>query len=243
MAKKFRNQAERSSGPTHIHNHEANPAMIIVAKAAIVALGILLLWPVGIFLLSKMGVRQPDQVLASIVVWGSAIVVAYLLLSRPFVDLVDKWMAHGERVEEIKTEQLRYRQLMAGSMATDSRALGEEQRFSALVYAVLLVAYDHQARSGWYKGSWRPWSRRAAGSQILYSLGEREPVGEAMGSKVKSFLEENHIVEDDQLNLDRFPDLASCQRLLYAPPVIRDPNRYMLGAGGKEGRDWSIIDE
>lgn len=238
-----KHKAEMTRGTTtHVHNHQPNPAGVIVSVALIGLVGIFLAWHAGIYLLDLAGARQPRETMAQIILWTGGLLFAGWLLTLWFDNVMDKYFAHQKAMANARIDEMRYRSRLAHSMAQDSRLLGEEQRFTALVYAVLLTAYDHQVRNGHFRGTYRPWSRRSAGGQILYSLGEQEPVGEAMGARVAPWLEEREIIKGDQLNLERFPDIASVQRLLYAPPIVREPNRY-LGQGGEGATEWSNVDD
>lgn len=241
---KFKNQGKAlgppASGPSHIHHHTPGQAGSIVALAVLVILGLILLWPAGIFLLDKAGVRRPEEVWASILLWVPAAIGVYFLGRMLVIDIMDRRYEHKEIMADKHIELMRYQQMMTRSLVTDSRQLGEEKRFAALVLAVMIESYQYVARNGdTFRGSERPWSRRQAGGQVLYSLGESQPVGEGLGARVRSFLEEQRVIVDDQVNLADFPDLASVQRLLYnAPVVVGTPKQ--LGQGG--GSEWSIIE-
>ena len=183
------------------------------------------IWLGAEFVLAKAGFRHPDTLLATTVLWllGGGEVLA--LITRGLNRLLDRWFTHRETMADKFTEQLRYRQLTQQSVVADSRRSGEDARLAALVTAIMMTAFEHNARHGKFRGQWRPWSRRSAAEIIL--AGENAPVGEAMARRARAFLEKHRVVLDGQLNLDRYPDLASVQRLLYDPPlaVIRENQR------------------
>lgn len=239
---KHRSELPRGGTTQHIHNHSPNPAISIVAIATVVLIGVLLAWHAGIYLLDLAGARQPRETMAQVVIWGVGLFVFSFLATRWLESVMDRCFAHKQTMANITTEQLRYKQMMIGSAVTDTRALGEDKRLNALVLAVAMEAYDYLAKNNtrYFRGQSRPWSRRQAGAQVLASLGETNPVGEAMAQRARTWLEERGIVTgDDQVDLDRFPNLASVQRLLYGPPVVRSP---YLPSSGEEGPEWSIIE-
>lgn len=226
---------------SHTHVHEASQTTPIFAKAIVVFAAIFLVWPVGIFLLDRAGARHPDQTLAQVLLWGLGGLFVMWLGSRWFDNVMDRWFDHQQTMANIETEQLHHKQLMLRSAVMDTRTVGEESRLSALVLAVMMEAYDYLAKNKteYFRGQSRPWSRRQAGMQVLASLGEKEPVGEAMAQKAKTWLEEREVIIDEQVNLDRYPNLASIQRLLHVPTVIRTD---YLPSPAQEAAEWSEIE-
>ena len=224
-------------GPTHIHNHTPGASGEIWAKILGAIVLVILAWFALVFLADQAGVRRPTEVVAQGLFWAGGLAFAAWLLNHIIGDHLDRWYDHREAIEEQRTNQMRYRQLLAGSMATDSRALGDEKRLAALIYLVMHDAYDYLARNRKFRGTWRPWSRRSAGDYVLMVLGEETPVGEEFGSRVRPFLATAGIITpDDQVNQKHFPDLGSVQRVLYQP-VLANP-----GQTGLERSNWAIID-
>lgn len=239
---KHRSEMPRSGTTQHIHNHSPNPAISIVAIAVVVLIGIFLAWHAGIYLLDLAGAHRPKETMAQIIIWGVPLLLIGWLLTLWGEHILDRVFEHNEAMEDKRTEQLRYKQLMLKSAVTDTRATGEDARLNALILAIMMDSYDHLARNNTkYFGAneKKPWSRRQAGAQVLVSMGETEPVGETMGVRARAWLEEREIIVNDQVNLDRYPNLASVQRLLYAPPLVRSP---YLPSSGEEGPEWNIIE-
>lgn len=224
MARRHKNETEqRPPHIAHTHVHEASQAAPIFARAIIAFVAVLLTWPVGVFLLDRAGVHRPDQALAQIILWGLGLSFTAWLATHWLESIFDRWFEHREIMADKLTEQLHHKQLMLRSAVMDTRTMGDEARLSALILAIMLQAYEYLAKNKttYFRGQSRPWSRRQAGLQVLASLNEREPVGEAMAQKAKAWLEAREIIIDEQVNLDRYPNLASIQRLLHVPTVIR----------------------
>ena len=218
MALFKKQEKAQSPPPAIIHRHEPSPFAEMMARVVGGLVAIVTLWLGGEFLLTKVGIRDPDRILAEVVLWllgGGPVLV---LTAWGLNHLLDRWLSHREQMADKLTEQLRYRQLMQHSAVVGARRSGTDARLAALVIAIMMNAFDHHARRGQFRGQWRPWSRRAAAEIVL--AGESAPVGEAMARKARAFLERHQVVVDGQLNLDRYPDLASIQRLLYDPPLV-----------------------
>ena len=224
-----------TTGPTHIHYHTSDVGQII-ARSAVALVSVFLGWHGLVFMVSLTGARQPEMVVAQLVFWvgGGAAVVFFLghLLSEH----LDRYYNHREAMEAERTQQIRYRQLMAGSAATDSRTLGDQKRLMALIYLVMLDAYDYLAKNKRFRGVWRPWSRRSAGQYTLVSLGETSPVGEEFGARVRPWLEQAGVIDEDQINVKDYPDIASIQRLIYQPVLLNPP-------APAQAPEWSQIEQ
>jgi hypothetical protein len=171
-------------------------------------------WHGGVFVLAKAGFGEPEETLATILLWAGGLIVLGIVATRWVEGFLDRWLEHQEVMKDKETEQLRYRQLMQQSVVVDSRRQGEDKRRAALVYAIMDRAYDYYAQHGPFKEAWRPWSRRSAGQIVL--AGETEPVGETLAVKAKEFLLRHEVIVREQINVQRYPDLASVQRLLYS---------------------------
>ena len=217
------------AGPTHIHNHAPSALGEIFGKVLAALIALIASWFVGVFILGRAGFSHPDRTLASAIIWlaGAAI---FVFLGNHFVEnVLDRWFEHREAMEDRRAEQLRYRQIMQQSAVTDSRQSGERARLTALALAVMWSAYEYYERNGAFRGAWRPWSRRSAGKVILHGLGETQPVGEAFGEQARQFLKANQVITGDspneQINIAQFPDIASVQRLLYYPLLMKGSER------------------
>jgi hypothetical protein len=219
--------AEPQAGPTHIHNHPPSALAEILGKVIAFVFVLVIGWHAGVFLLGKAGVRNPDEAFAELVLYAFGAVAAIIAASYLLNHVIDRLLEHREAMADKETEQLRYRQRMQRSLLADSRQTGEEARLAVLVTEIMERAYEYQAKNRRpFRGTWRPWSRRSAGEIVLLTLGEKKPVGERLAVQAKEFLQEHEVIVDEQLNLDRYPDVASVQRLLHAPIVVY---------GGREG--------
>lgn len=243
MSKRFRSEGQgvAPSAPTHYHTpSEVGP---IVVKAVIGFIALPVGWWGLNFLLDQAGIYRPQVVAAQCLLWVIGLIGGSLFMKVFVVDAYYRdHLDHQLALEKERTEQLRYTQLHTQSVVTDTRASGERQRLATLVYMVMLDAYDYVAKNGDFRGSWRPWSRRTAGEYLLVTLGETAPVGEALGAKARAFLERHEVVVDDQIDLGRYPDIASIQRLLYQPLLLKSPDTQGQGRGGKGATSWSITD-
>lgn len=223
--RKFKNDVDTPTagdGPTHIHNYTPSEATPIFARAVVGAVTLFVGWHVLVFLFDQMGILDPKQAVAQVIIW-SIIIIAFIYIASRWLDgTVANFYNHRQAMADKETERMRYQQIMLNSMAKDTRRLGDDQRLAALILSVMEDAYDQLARSGKGKfiGLARPWSRRSAGSVVLTSLGEVEPVGDEFGRKARQFLQDQYIIVGDQVNLKHFPDLASVQIKLYQPPVL-----------------------
>lgn len=238
----FKKRAETSTqappGPTHIHNHTPGAAGEVWARVLAAVVLIVLAWFALVFLADQAGVYRPAEFVAQGLFWLGGLAAIAWLLNHMLGDHLDRWYAHRETIEEQRTNQLRYRQLMINSAVVDSRRLGDDKRLAALIYQVMMDAYNQLPRNGKFRKTERPWSRRMAGAQKLISLGEDSPVGETFGARVRPALLRAGIVdgETDQINLKHFPDIGSVQRVLYQP-VLANP-----GQTGLERSNWTIIE-
>ena len=225
--------ATTSPRETKIYNYAPSWASPIFAIGVVVVALVLLAWWAMVYILEEAGVRDPSQALARGLLWALGIVVLLVGLSWFGAGLLDKYFAY--RLEqrdkdllllEKRLEAMRYQTQMQQSQAVDRRALSEdERRFLRLVEAVLFDAYDHVARHGEFGVSdSRPWARRNAGAIKLTN--ETDSVGETMGARVGEWLRDpsRELIIGakgrEQLNLRRYPDLASAQRVLWHVPVV-----------------------
>lgn len=214
--------AEPPAGPTHIHNHAPSALGEIFGKVLAFIFVLVVGWHTGVFLLKKAGVRNPDEAFAELVLYALGAVVLIIAASYLLDNVIDKVLEHRELMADKATDQLRYRQRMQRSMLADSRRVGDEARLAGLVTEIMERAYEYQAKNRCpIRGTWRPWSRRSAGEVTLLTSGEKKPVGESMAVRAKEFLLEHEVIVDEQINLKRYPDLASVQRLLHSPILVR----------------------
>jgi len=228
--KGFKTQSETieyppTTGITHVHNHNHTPSAVGEAVGKALLYGSLAVagWYAGVFLMSKAGFSDPESAMAGTLVWGTLGFILVLFVSRAAGEQIARYYAHQEAMEDRRTEQLRYQQLMMSSVVTDSRVIGaEDSRLTALAYEMMRQAYAyHLKNNAPFAGKWRPWSRRNAAEIRL--PGETKPVGETMASKATAWLINKEVIVDDQINLKYYPDLGSIQRLLYQPPVLIAP--------------------
>lgn len=241
--KLFKKTAPQNLAPpgptnTHIHQHRPSATGPIFAWAAVIIAGLLIAWFSLLYLIDAAGAPNPEQTLAQALIWIFILLGLLFLLQHWFGQFLDRRYQHRETLEQERTKQIRYKQLMAQTAITDTRTTGQRQRLASLIYIIMLDAYDHHAKNGPYPGTWRPWSRRAAGERVLLTLGETDPVGPEFGARVRRFLAQHEVIKNDQLNLADYPDLAAVQRLLYQP-VLLESNNSQTGGGGS---NWSIIE-
>lgn len=218
------------------------PAIILTSFACVV-LTLPLLWWIAIYIMAQAGIRHPERALAngimSIAFAGAFVAVAIVVVKYVIMAILDDLFAHRETMKEMEL-QLATRQQMTAQHALPAqtgRMTEEQERFAKLITAVMFQAYDHLSKAGQYGGNdARPWSRNQAKEVVL--AGESEPVGFTMGARVRSWLTGHQVIRSDQINTDRYPDLASVQALLQrefdAPiqvirqsPTLRDNAGYM----------------
>lgn len=211
-------------GDTIIHNY--GPNWFLVGLVGLFGLfgAVIGLWYAGVFLFEQAGIRNPETALAAVIIVCLACVFFLFLGSWLMGAHFDKWSNYKLAMADKEIERDRLRQLMATSMAAEYRRPSNDTRFGSLVTVIILKAYDDYFKNGPYRGNEpRPWSRRAAAAINLTN--EQEPVGEAMGSRVRLWLKERAVITaDDQLNIDQYPDVASVQRLLYYPILLNSSN-------------------
>ncbi len=224
MRRRFRSQAvglKAQPGETIVHNHPPNYAWPILTGIMAVIVGVIGLWHAALYLLSEAGDPHPERTL-SLVIISVVLLVGFAFLGSWLVGQhFDRWSNHRLQVLDRENEALRYRQLMANSMTQDTRTVGPDARFANLVILVMIQAFDDYAsRQGEYAYSDpRPWSRRNAATFILAN--EKTPVGESMASRVRPWLLERGVItSNNQINLKRYPDVASVQRLLHQPILL-----------------------
>lgn len=209
-------------GDTHIHQPSA------CAEVAIRYLAIAAAFPAayfaGVYLFAQAGYQEPYQVMATIIIYGAGGLITLIILSRWSAGALDRYYAHRELMEQERTKQLQYQQLMARSSVAESRQMGERHtRLADLVYLTMLAAYDQLARTGRteFTGVARPWSENGV-RRLIPANGQRPTATEA--GEVKQFLVDNEVIAgeypNEQLNLKRYPDIGSIQHLLYYPAVI-----------------------
>lgn len=202
------------------------PAIILTGFACAV-LTLPILWWIAIYIMDQAGVRHPEQVLAngivSLVFAGSFVGVGVVVVKFVILSALDNVFAHRETMREMELQIVTRQQMTAQHAlpAQTSRMTSEQERFAKLITAVMFKAYDHLSKAGQYGGNdARPWSRGQAKDVVLAD--ESEPVGFTMGARVRSWLTEHQVIRSDQINTDRFPDLASVQALLrrrYDVPI------------------------
>jgi len=236
---KFKSKAETlpppPPAPTTIHNHAPSAFGAVFSKVLAAITGLVFLWFAGIFLFAKLGVRHPDTALARTLLFGVGIIL--LVGTTAFITdrFLSRWYDFKKDMREKDIQYARYRQMLLQSAVADTRPTGTDRtRLNALILQIMEESYSYLAKTknDRFHGAWRPWSRRNAGGMILVALGETEPVGETLAVKAKQFLVRHEVIIDEQVNLQRFPDLAAIQKLLYAPallPVSTAPAQIIRG--------------
>ncbi len=222
---KFKNKAEAlpapPPAPTTIHNHAPSAFGAVFSKVLAGVVGSIFFWFAGVFLFKKIGFRHPDEAMAMTIFIILAVVGLLLTGAFIFDRFLDRWFEFQKAMRDKETEQMRYRRMLLQSAVADTRPTGGEQtRLNSLILQIMDEAYTYLAKNGRFRGAWRPWSRRNAGTMVLIAQGEREPVGETLAVKAKTFLTRHEVIVDEQVNLERYPDLASIQKLLYAPILL-----------------------
>lgn len=205
---------------THIHQPPNHLGPAIVALLSVV-LAPVLLWQAGLFLLDQAGDHRPEQTLSKAIIIG-LITLLVLLACAWFTRLFfADWLHHRETMAQYKLEALRQQTKLGSSISADSRVLNREQSdLIEVCIAIMWNAYDQADEKGQFTGPARPWSRRNA-SQI--TLDGQSPIGEALASKARRFLEEQRIIIDNEINQKQYPDLRAVQRKLYAPVLALPP--------------------
>lgn len=209
-------------------NYAAALVIILSAIPAFLWLGWLAL--VGLF--EVVGAEKPARAAAQ-----GLIILFILAIVLIVAVIVGQWLLARYFDYRIQLEQVRgewqYKQLMVSREPVgNSRTMGEDVRFVRLVETVMIDAYDHVLSHGQYtKTDSKPWSRENA-KQIKLT-GESDPVGWAMGAKVRPWLQNQGIVKGDKINLKKFPDIGSVQNMLrlqfetpISPAALRENSGY-----------------
>lgn len=207
-------------GDTHIHNHMPSAFGAVFSKVFALFVTLIFIWMTGTFLFRKIGVRQPDHAMAYTLLVGLGIIFLGGVASFLLNNFLDKYFAFQKEIKDKETQQMRYKQLMLQSAVADTRPNTDTTRLNSLILQIMEEAYAHHAKSGKFRGAWRPWSRRSAGAMVLLALSESEPVGETLAVKAKDFLLKHNVIVDEQLNLAQYPDMTAIQKLLYAPVLL-----------------------
>lgn len=189
-----------------------------------------LIWWTGVFIFEQFGMhgREARQAMASTVLGVSVLVFVILIMAAIGRLFLDNILAHRERMKqfdnealEIRLEAARHLQLMAQAQpaAQTGRMTEEDTRWCWIITAVMFAAYEYYATDGEFTGTKRPWARRQV--QAIKLRDNTSPT-EAEASRVRDWLTNQGIVRKDQINIDRYPDLAAVQALLsrlYDVPV------------------------
>jgi hypothetical protein len=220
--------------PTHIHHHQATDTGPLIIKIAAAVLLIILSWPAGIFILEKAGSKSPDKTLANGIIIIVVLIIFILAINHALTDKLYQYLDFKKEMAEKDIERLRYMQLMQISAVTDSRQLNpQRQKLIKCCIAVMAQAYDYNAtHKKPFTGPRRPWSRRQASIIII----DGQPAG-TVGELVRPFLEQNHVIRNNQINLKQFPNLASVQQLFYTPPIVNSANQLPTNI------NWSAIEQ
>lgn len=177
-------------------------------------------WWSGVYVWEQAGVpsRLAPQRMAWTVITVSGLLFASTLLTIVARLFLNGYFAHKERMEEFRLEALdkilqteQHRQLTAQTQPVAGRQSEEDRRWTWIVTAVMFNAYSYLGRAGEFTGKARPWSRR---NVQAIQLRDGSGPTESEASRMRSWLEEQGVIKDDQINTARFPDLAAVQELL-----------------------------
>lgn len=221
---KFKSKAEALPSPppppTTVHHHAPSAFGAVFSKVLAVITGLIFFWFAGIFLLGKIGVRHPDEVLAKSILFGLMIIVLVGIVSIISDRFLTRWFEFQKEMRDKDIQYARQRRMLLQSAVADTRPSQRTERRNSLVLQIMDEAYTYLTENGKFRGAWRPWSRRNAAAMVLLTLGETEPVGEGLAVEAKQFLVKNGVIVDNRIDLKRYPDLASIQKLLYAPVLL-----------------------
>lgn len=181
-----------------------------------------LTWWAGVYIFEQAGLHEHEarRAMAQTVIGTSILIFVMAILSAIGRLFLNNILAHRERMKqfdldalEIRLEAARHWQLTAQAQpaATTGRMTEENTRWCWIITAVMFTAFERYATGGEFSGNWRPWSRRSV--QALKLRDGSQPT-EAEASRVQGWLTENGIVRKNQINVDRYPDLAAVQALL-----------------------------
>jgi len=225
----FRRDAPEPPQITENHQHEApSIADAIITGFGVVVVAVLLGWRGIVHLVAAAGIQQPEAAAARSLGWLFAISVtisvAVLLFWLAVNPLLDKWIAHRERMAQLQINLAREMTRMKTSASIDRRELPtspDDVRLHRLIESVMVDAYAH----GDYAGNDpRPWARAALQSRKLAN--ETKSVGYSMANRARVWLREQEIIIGangrETLNFRRYPDVAAVQRKLYGVSVVRE---------------------
>lgn len=211
------------------YDNRANWWPVVFLALVLLIFAPLLVWwfGVGLFRAGGLADTQAEKAMANAIKSGVVILFVCGMLSVMARIFLNQFFLHRERMEEYRLNALqvtleaeRHRQLTAQAQpAISGRVSEEDSRWSQLIVAVMFKAYDYYATNGEYKGVARPWSRRNA---LSIPLRDGSTPTEAEAGRVRGWLEEAGIVKNDQVNIDRYPDLNAVQEYLnrlYDIPV------------------------
>ncbi|MGH7273994.1 MAG: hypothetical protein ACREIQ_06050 [Nitrospiria bacterium] len=218
--------------PRIVHNHGINWGLVILTGFACLVVALLLLWWIGVFLLTQAGVRNPERTLASaIITLAIGLPVLWLaawLISGAVVTFLDRFYGHRETMRRLDLESLRYRALTAGNPAPGNYRLTDDQkRLFETLCIVMERAYRDYARSGFYRNGnvSRPWSKQAI--VTMPPPPRHGPLPYSQVTKIREWLAHRNIIigaaQSDQINIMKFPTWEDFRALIedeFNLPVV-----------------------
>ena len=225
MKQKKHNSSLADTNTTIYETHQSinyAPLAIVIIVGAIIL--IIFGWNIGIFLFEKAGYYNPENTLASVIIYGLCGIVLFLIMgylgwaiSANFLDKVIKYKLL-KKDKELELAQIKYRQKEAGHI--DKGAITEEdKRFNDtceyIFDLVLSNGSDHDYSIGC------PWAINSL-SSVMLSDGE---VGYKTASSVNKWLKQKGMVlgtrNNQKWNWNKWDHLAKLQREIYLPKLNR----------------------
>jgi hypothetical protein len=212
--------------PQTIHNHAPSEVGRIFAWATVYGVGGVIGWQFLLYLVAEMGYKKPVATLGWIL-FGLASLLAVSFVANHFILIIrDAVIQVTEIREAARVEEARYKSLAAAQpLPGESRLTEEDSRFAALLRVVMQEAYAHLHEVGQYAhNEAKPWARRANSGRTI--PGFKEPVTEAMASRVSTWLLDKAVIDKKGNINDRgYPSFAHFVTLLeeefYTPIQVQ----------------------
>ena len=197
---------------------------------AIPVLGFLV-WRWGLFLLSKAGYSNPEELFANLALFlvllfavlPVSAVVGWLLTIAISRFREPRW-AHEIKLRELDITQDKQRAiLMTQPQRGDSRLTEEQRRLRSLLIVVMDTAYMHIASEGQYRTvEGKPWSRDSSMelSKLVPGYSQNPQGWWPVARKVRPWLQERGVLEGDRVSedyLSRSQFYALLESEFYAP--------------------------
>lgn len=188
------------------HNHGTSWAAIIFSSAAVALIGLFLLYHFALAVLENAGYRNPRETLALGLIVGPVVLLFVVAGGFAIGKLIGSYFDYRLQMKELDLEDSKYKAmvLQRGPVAVHaSRLTEEEQKYVALLTAVMSEAYTYLQKFGPYKNKQpRPWSRRPAMQFTLAKWGDKPT--ETMAGNVRSDLTRWGVILKDQINTSRY---------------------------------------